>query len=83
MTPGALFELPCADVVELVTDYLEDRLSAEDRRRFDEHLETCPHCSEYLQQMRVTVAALGRLEFASLDPRLLSELAPLVERYRA
>jgi len=76
-------ELPCADLVEVVTDYLEGRLGEVDRRRFDEHLAACPHCAEYLRQMRVTIAATGRLELASLDPALVTQLAPVVERFRA
>ena len=38
--------------VELVTDYLEGTLSARARRRFEAHPAGCPHCNEYLAQMR-------------------------------
>ena len=31
-------EMPCRELVELVTDYLEDRLSPLDRARFEAHL---------------------------------------------
>jgi anti-sigma factor RsiW len=46
-------DLVCQQAVELVTDYLEDTLSRGDRRRFESHLAGCPHCTEYLAQMRI------------------------------
>jgi anti-sigma factor RsiW len=54
-------ELTCREFVELVTDYLEGRLPARDRERFEDHLAICVGCEAYLDQMRQTVAALGRL----------------------
>ena len=38
-TTEPLPELPCQDLVEVVTDYLDGALSAVDRRRFEEHLD--------------------------------------------
>ena len=61
MTP-----ITCRELVELVTDYFEDALSSRERARFDEHLADCEHCTEYLEQMRTTVAVLGRLPAESL-----------------
>ena len=54
-------ELTCAEVVELVTDYLEGRLSVGDTERFEEHLAFCDGCQSYLRQMRATIVAAGRL----------------------
>jgi anti-sigma factor RsiW len=69
-------ELTCADVVEVITDYLEGRMPVDDRERFEEHLAFCDGCSTYLEQMRLTIAATGRLRLhdfpASLEERLLS-----------
>ena len=45
-------DLVCQQAVELVTDYLEGTLSRAARRRFEAHLAGCPHCTEYLAQMR-------------------------------
>lgn len=74
MTDQTLPELPCAELVEVVTDYLEQHLSATDRARFDAHLLECEDCAEYLEQMRRTVAALGRLPLEALDPAIVSAL---------
>jgi anti-sigma factor RsiW len=67
-------DLACHDLVELVTDYLEDALPPPERARFDAHLETCPGCREYLAQMRQTVAVLGRLRADSIEPSMRAQL---------
>ena len=51
-------DLACVEAVELVTDSLEGALSASEARRLERHLETCPGCTEYVEQMR-TLAGLG------------------------
>jgi anti-sigma factor RsiW len=45
----------CQQAVELVTGYLEGTLARASRRRFRAHLTECPHCTEYLAQMRKTI----------------------------
>jgi len=60
-------ELPCRDLVELVTEYLEDRLSPVDRARFDAHLAACDACRAFLEQFRQTIRTLGRLPEESLS----------------
>ena len=61
-------EMPCRELVELVTDYLEDHLSAIDRARFEAHLAECEACRTYLEQFRQTIRVLGRLPEESLSP---------------
>jgi predicted anti-sigma-YlaC factor YlaD len=67
-------ELTCAQVVELVTDYLEQRLPLPDTERFEEHLAFCEGCSTYFEQMRATIAAAGRLREDDLPPDLQRRL---------
>ena len=69
-----LIEMPCRELVELVTDYLEDRLSPRDRLRFEAHLADCEHCTTYLEQMRQTIRALGKLPEESLSPEVRGAL---------
>lgn len=66
--------LSCQQLVELVTDYHEGALSARDRRRFDEHIARCPHCTAYLEQMQITIRTVGRLREDSIDPGMRDEL---------
>ena len=54
-------ELACVEFVELVTDYLEGVLPAAEARRLERHLDTCPGCTEYLEQMRTIAASLRGL----------------------
>ena len=61
-------EMPCRELVELVTDFLEGRLSPTDRARFEAHLEACEACRAYLEQFRQTIRVLGRLPEESLSP---------------
>ncbi len=65
---GAVPDLTCRELVEIVTDYLEDRQSAEDRTRFELHLTYCDRCRTYLQQMRQVLATAGRLEEDAIAP---------------
>ena len=75
-------DLVCQQAVELVTDYLEGSLSRSARRRFEAHLAGCPHCSEYLAQLRVTITVLGRVEPDALSEPALDELVALYRRWR-
>jgi anti-sigma factor RsiW len=47
--------LECQDLVELVTDYLDDALSVEVRRSFDAHLGECDGCVHHLEQFRIAI----------------------------
>ncbi len=67
-------EITCAQVVDLVTAYLEDVLDADDRERVEEHLVFCDGCSTYLDQIRQTIAVTGRLEPEDIPPALQEKL---------
>lgn len=66
--------LTCAQVVELVTEYLEGGLSPADRARFETHLAACDGCTAYLDQMRVTIAVVGRVGEDDLSEHAKGEL---------
>jgi len=51
----------CKQFVEDVTGYLEGTLPPEVVALVDEHLADCPHCREYLREMRRIVADAGSL----------------------
>jgi len=58
--------MACSDLVELVTEYVEGRLSPAERRRFEAHLAECPGCRPYLKQMRQVIRATGQLAEAAI-----------------
>lgn len=51
----------CAELVELVTAYLDGELDDAGRRGFDEHVRGCAPCARHVEGVRATVAALGAL----------------------
>ena len=73
----------CRKAVDLVTEYLEDVLPPRDRARFEAHLSSCPHCTEYLRQMRSTINAVGRIAPDPLRPDARSELVAVYRRWRS
>ena len=72
-------EISCQELVELVTAYLEDGLSAVDRARFEAHVEICPGCRAYLAQIKATIELSGRLTPEQLEP---AAEAALLEAFR-
>lgn len=75
-------DLSCRELVELVTDYLEGALDRRARSRFDRHIAGCPHCTEYLAQMRETIRLTGTLTEEQLDPRARDELLAVFRTWR-
>ena len=61
-------QLSCRELVELVTDYLEGALLADERARFEEHIAGCGGCETYLEQIRQTIESVGRLPDDGLTP---------------
>ena len=53
--------MTCKEVVEIVSDYLEDALSAQDRARVEAHLAGCAGCTTYVEQMREIIRLTGML----------------------
>jgi hypothetical protein len=48
----------------------------------DPHLAGCPHCTEYLAQMRETISLTGRLAPEDLTPQTQDEFVDLYRRWR-
>lgn len=67
----------CAELVELLTAYLDGALPDDVRTRFDEHLEGCDGCQVALAQWRTVAGLAGRLsaeDVANLDPYVRDRL---------
>jgi anti-sigma factor RsiW len=74
--------LACREAVALVADYLDDVLSPSERARLERHLADCPHCREYVAQLRATIDAAGSIEPAALSDEAVDELVALYRRWR-
>ena len=62
--------ISCQEVVEVVTDYLSPEAVAE----FEAHLDLCDGCRWYLDQMRITIATVGRIEESDVPPEMRDTL---------
>jgi predicted anti-sigma-YlaC factor YlaD len=67
-------ELTCRELVALVSDYLEDALTPDERRRFEEHLLLCEGCSAYVDQVRTTIGVIGSLREETIPPQMRDNL---------
>jgi anti-sigma factor RsiW len=76
-------ELTCAELVEIVTDYLEGRMPAAQRLRFDEHLAICRWCETYVSQMRDTVRLTGTLREEDLAPEARDALLAVFRDWKS
>jgi anti-sigma factor RsiW len=70
--PGT--SIDCAEIVELVTNYLEGVLDEPTTTEFEAHLALCDGCDTYLEQMRETIRTLGHLHVESLSDKAVDEL---------
>ena len=66
--------LTCREIVQLITEYLEDTMPPETRLRFERHVAICPACRGFLAQMRETLRLSGEITEESLSPAMRDEL---------
>ena len=74
--------MPCRELVEVITDYLEDALPQRDRLRFEAHLAECDACRDYVEQLEQTIALSGRIEPEQLPAGLQDELLSAFRAWR-
>lgn len=75
--------LSCQELVELVTNYLEDALSDAARARVERHLAACDGCDRYVEQMRQTILALGELKQEDVSPDAQAKLLDVFRDWRS
>lgn len=83
MSSGAELDVSCREFVALVTDYLEGALPPQVEAAVAAHLALCPHCEEYLDEIRATIAGLGEVPVESLSERTRTGLREAFRTYRA
>jgi anti-sigma factor RsiW len=71
--------MTCQQLIELVTAYLEDALAPAVRAAFDHHVELCPGCAVYMDQIRQTIRLLGGLP---QPPLPATRREALLQRFR-
>ena len=66
--------ITCQEVVELVTGYIDRALPADEAALFEQHINFCDGCIFYVEQMRATVATVGRIEEEDVPPETKDKL---------
>jgi anti-sigma factor RsiW len=73
-------ELACRQVVELLTEYLEQSMPPAERVVLEQHLVTCGPCTTYLDQLRTTIALAGGLRREDVPEPVMDRLVRLFEQ---
>jgi len=76
-------EMSCKELVELVTDYLEGALSPQDNARFESHIAKCDWCKIYIEQIKTTIHAVGKLSKAAVHPPGRDDLLAVFRHWHA
>ena len=73
--------MTCKELIDFLMDYVDGELPAAEARHFDEHLELCPQCADYLASYRDTLR-LGKMicrpEESALPPDLPEDLVTAI-----
>ena len=76
-------EFSCQEMIEVVTNYLDDALAPEERQRFGRHLSRCAGCTTYVDQMRETIRQTGVVpREESLPPALRERIIAQFRTWR-
>jgi anti-sigma factor RsiW len=73
-------EFSCQEMIEVVTNYLDEALPPDEQQRYERHLSYCAGCSTYVDQMRETIRQTGMVTADEPLPPALRE--DIVARFR-
>jgi anti-sigma factor RsiW len=74
--------MTCRQFVEFLLEYTEERLSTDERDRFDAHLRICPECRTYLETYGKTVELARLADTDSIPPDVPEDLIQAILRSR-
>ena len=69
--------MTCRETIDLLLDYLEGRLSADDRAALDAHFAACPPCLDFVASYRET----PRIVRDATDVSVPAEVAERLRRF--
>ncbi|HTS82657.1 MAG TPA: anti-sigma factor [Myxococcaceae bacterium] len=75
-------DLACRELVELLTEFLENALEERTRTQVEQHLVLCPGCTEYLRQFRATIGATRKLAEEDLTEAVKEKLLDAFRHWR-
>lgn len=74
--------MECERIEELLSPYLEDELTQEERQTVDKHLRTCAGCAELLSLMREAKESLSSFPEVEVSEGLTEKLYELPQKRR-
>ncbi|MBY9076579.1 zf-HC2 domain-containing protein [Nocardioides sp. WL0053] len=72
-------EVQCREVVNVLTDYLDGALPAEQRAALEQHLLTCEGCTNYVDQMRTSIGLTGRLQEEDVPQAVMDKVLQMFQ----
>ena len=76
-------EFSCQEMIEVVTNYLDDALPPDERQQFERHLSYCAGCGTYVDQMRETIRQTSMVpREESLPPALREEIVAQFQNWK-
>jgi anti-sigma factor RsiW len=72
----------CIEFVESVTEWMEGALDDDARLALEEHLAICPHCTEYVRQLRLSAFVLSQVGDGALHEAPPEARRALLETFR-
>lgn len=79
---GRADAMACREAVALLSDHLDDALSPDEQTRLVDHLRSCTHCAECLEQIRATIRLAGKVDPGRLDPTTRAGLTDLYRTWQ-
>ena len=75
--------MDCDNFQERLSACLDRELTPAEMADCTAHIAGCEHCTEYLEQMRMTILLTGRLRTSDLTGAMREEFSALYESWRA
>jgi hypothetical protein len=74
--------ITCQEVVDLVTDWLEEALPSDEAALFEQHLNFCEGCMWYVDQIRKTTSLVGRIREDEVPAKVRDQLVAAFREWR-
>ena len=75
-------EIVCRELVELVTPYLDNVMPADERALVERHLASCDGCHTYVEQMRLTIRAVGHVPAEAITSQTREQVLAIFRAWR-
>jgi len=73
-------EKTCKEMTDLVLDYVNDRLTADVKREFKQHLRICPDCVSFLKTYKKTVSVTRSLAPDEIPQRVRKNILEFLRK---